>query len=544
MLGTGDGGVRDGLLANAAGSVQGRGYGAARHVTDQTQEAQRSKLSVCLHHRVTNTSLKALNVIYTFTVSLLFSSFAYRHAHDVLWKQISYPTSSFLMNAPMAWYFADNAAAAFKRLSKKETPYIVAFTLASLLAAGTTAAGIQVAAESVSNLKSLPGWLVALLTIASTFNTFSTRFIGSIALLHAIFQGVIINQVNKRRACYRDYYQFLEDLKTYGDEIKPVVPRNDGESDAAWLGRYAIQFYDDLGQANKNPGHTWTHSTKNAGLFLGSLALISIFVINMTPLWLNLTVGGIKKINNISFMNIHTINWNSVAQNTPVVWFAAASNQLFYMRSGIKFLPTLASILSLVLPALKTKMLRSPNSVRFGYAFATLIAFVVWSASACFSGAGYSEDGSKAMEKGFGEIADDTWFSWFAGSWTQLFMPVYDDFVAMISAGLIVNGNAALAFLMSSNRFIHFFKAPEPKQAEEGVGAAKTLIQEKIDANKLSDLQGAQASIQQARNEAEPIPSLWTSIWKARLRCCLDVESRDSLQMHAVPTATYGAAAF
>lgn len=129
---------------------------------------------------------------------------------------------------------------------------------------------------------------------------------------------------------------------------------------------------------------------------------------------------------------------------------------------------------------------------------------------AYYSGEGYGEDGLKAAQDGFGSIAENTWFLW---TWTNLFNPsgnatFYANFVATTSAGVIVNGGAALRFMMKR---LSFFQPEKVEEGEIGTEAVKNFVQETVDAGDFDKLSTTKNKIECNRKRADPISTLWQS---------------------------------
>jgi len=441
-------------------------------------------------------------------LGILYAALAFQEISNNLTVSISYGVSSFIMNVPLSWFFTIKLIDMSIRVKKKEPLYIAAYVLALFLAIGTTAAGIQLAKESAENFEKLPNFLRVIPSILFLFNRFCTRFTGSLNVLYVIFK-FSIDEYYKRFSKNRIYYELLYDIKHYSQGNG--VPQIRRSSEAINLKVFANAFYENMPNLtpSQNPGETSGHLRNKILIKTASLLIISIFIINMQPLWLKLSTEGIQFLNPLK-------SWG---KNTVIVWFAALSNELFYLYMAAIFLPSIAFIVKISTPKIKTK-LNNANPVK-KIAILTTVAFatIIWGLSAYYSGSDYNKDASDAMKNGFGNIADQTWFSWFAGSWTQLFMPVYDYMIAATSGGLIVNGGSTLMFLME---YVSFFKPVKLKKdyskfdADDATRILEVYIG-KHDFPKLEERPGEDIrdTIKSKRNAAQPHRGIWSSLF-----CC------------------------
>jgi len=443
---------------------------------------------------------------------LLYAGLAIRQVSENLSFSIVYGASSFLMNAPLSWFFTIKLIDATIRLKKKQPLYISAYTVAMLLAIGSTAAGVQLAKESADSLENFPDWLRMVSIVLFSFNRFCTRFIGSLNILHAIFRFAA-DEYYKRFTKNRIYYQLLYDIKHYSLDnfVTPALQR---KSDALNLKVFAREFYQGMPAKGQNPGETEEHYRNKMLVKTATLLIISIFILNMQPLWLKLSVEGIEFIKPI----------RSWSQNTWAVWFAALSNQFFFLYMASTFLPSIISVTKIAAPKIKTKLNTVGSAGKFGILIGTAFASIIWGVSAYYSGSGYSTDATEAMENGFGNIADETWFSWFAGSWTQVFMPVYNKMIATTSAGLFVNGSSTLSFLME---YVSFFQPEKPKKdyskidADDAIRILKDLIAKHNFSRLKRHGEDIRDKIKDERDRAEPHPSIWANVF-----CCPPREIR------------------
>ena len=490
-------------------------YGAIQFSFNPDEESQRSKWSSCLDTGYAKGIYYAFTGVYAGFVSILFMGFAIRRA-TTPFQTVRDAAASFSMNAPMAWLFTDLVKDTVKRLYHKREPLLIAASLmAFALSAGTTGAGLQIARESVSKFTWLPLPAVIALTVLSAFNTFSTRFVGSIFLLH----GVMVfarNSVNSHRDKYAAYHSLLDDLKRYGghDRMKDFnVTVKPGVSPEELLERYATQFYPEMTQNGLLPGVTWTHSAISAVKLGLMLAVFSVFIVNMQPLWLRLTVEGLSGIG-ISF-------FKGMSESAVAVWYAATSNELFYISSGIKFFPSLLALGAMTWS--KTKAVLTEKNSSFKKTLmvvSVLVGYPAWLLAAYYSGAGFAVDAQKAMTDGFGAIADNTYFKLpLLGAWTTLLFPYYDLLVGG-AAGVIINGGATLRFIMDSIipliQFIQpklpFFK-PDEKPLENTFGHkdAIALLQDAVDNGDYAMLDSLKIKDIISQKQVHSTPSLWQS---------------------------------
>lgn len=383
-------------------------------------------------------------------LGIFYAALALQQVSENLAFNIFYAFSSSLMSVPLSWFFTIKLIDASIRLKKKEPLYIAAYLVALSLAVGSTAAGLQLAEENANNFEKLPDWLRIISIILFSFNRFCTRFAGSLNVFYAIFK-FSIDEYYKRFTKNRIYYQLLYDIKHYRHEI--VVSHPLQNTEALNIKVFAQAFYGFMPSlsSNRKPGETSAHFRNKLLMKTATLFAILIFIINMQPLWLKLSVEGIEHLKPIK----------SLAKNTWAVWYAALSNEFFFLYMGSIFLGSLSSIIKIAGPNIKIKLNNAGTPKKFAILFSTALATITWAVSAYYSGSTYDKDATEAMKNGFGDIANQTWFSWFAGSWTQLFMPVYSQFITRTASGLIVNGTATLNFLME---YVSFFKPDTPEK--------------------------------------------------------------------------------
>ena len=517
-------------------------YGATDYIIDHEENAQRSKCSACLHSRWGMWSLRAANGVYSVSVSFLFAAFAYRRGKGNTLFSLGFGGSSLSTNVPMAWIFTNALIAAVKRFKqsvvalkagvfkgplarkkhfkKIEFAFMAAFILGSGLAIGTTFAGFQIAAESVEEFEFLSPLAALLLKVFFIFNVFSTRFVGSVYLLYDAYQ-FLHHQINRYRSKYCDYYKFLDDLERYGDQYRIRVLEKKNDDPYVLLNAYTQQFYEAMSKNpdNLRPGKTWKHTLKQVAIMIVTVLIVSIFIINMMPLFIYLTVGGLGKLE----LMAEKKKWEGLKnlvevlrQSPTFVWYAALSNEFLYLQWAFKLPSLLWQTGVVICPKIKLKLNNSSHNRKASIIGLCGFLFTVWLGVAYFSGGGYAEDGLDAVQKGFGKIANKTWFTWM-GWWTHM-MPRYGDFIAAISAGSIVNGAVALSAM---TKYIPFFRTPEEAVNIFGAKKAKELLQETIDKGDVNKLAKADIgdTIQRAiglAKPANPSPSLWQSI----RRCC------------------------
>lgn len=412
-------------------------------------------------------TMKVVNVSAC-VLGVLYAALTFQQVSESLAFNIFYGISSFIMSVPLSWIFTIKLIDTSIRLRKKETLYITAYFMALILAIGTTAAGFQEAKEFSDNIKKLPDWLGTISIILYSFNRFCTRFVGSLSVLYMIFKFPI-DEYYKRFTKNHIYYQLLYDIKLYSQKNTATHTLRNG--DAINLKVFARAFYQNMSTLTspQNPGETSAHSRNKLLIKIASFFIISIFIINMQPLWLKLSVEGIQYLKPIQ-------SWG---ENTSIVWYSALSNEFFYFYMAAIFLPSIASIIKTTAPKIKAKINDANIAKKFAILLGTTLATITWVLSAYYSGNSNKEEVTDAMKNGFGEIADQTWFSWFAGSWTQLFMPVYSQVIVTTSSGLFVNGTATLNFLME---YVSFFKPDKPHKnyrkfdADDAICILKNLI--------------------------------------------------------------------
>jgi len=374
-----------------------------------------------------------LNLVYTPTVSLLFATFSFRRG----FKQggvplgLLYAVSSLIMNMPLAWLFFRQTQAAVKRLiisaigesfdgvlerklgkswkGKKEPSYVAAFIPAFFLALFTTAPGIQVAGESVQGLQdflthiNLPPRLIdnpvvrPTLKSLSVTNTFTTRFKGSVSLLHSRWQIAR----NLFYFCFfpekRAYYKLWYFLQIYGTKYADVqVPKRDGVNDVELFKEYIKELREKVSADNDLyvKGRVALYIARELVKLIVSLVIITVFIANMMPLWITITVGGLSKF---------CRPFNKLSGFWPAVLLAAPSNELFYLDSALKFTDS-------VIDAFEPFIWKAYEAARSstgklcnrltqgrGYLLAGTALFALWFVPAYLSGGGFGEDAAEAM---------------------------------------------------------------------------------------------------------------------------------------------------
>lgn len=469
-------------------------------------------------HNIGSMAFYSFNLIYSIVISLLFASFAYRRGEDNLTKGVGYAICSFLMNFPMAWVFADRTKDSLLRLVKKrERAFIACFVFSLFLAVGTTFSGLQVAVEQVNGVKFLnsdvlPLKILNIILIGfSAFNTFSTRFVGSTNLLFGIWL-LVRDSVLQCLPQYKKYYQLLDDVKNHGSEHSIEIHKD--KNNEQLLLRYAQTLYPYMHSKNIRAGSSWGQMAFSAGMLITTVGILSIFIVNMMPLWIRLTVEGSDKIS------------KTLGNSAVFVMYAAASNELFYLNSGARFMSTLWDFSQRsygVVNAAAKKFFKEHLGIKVA-TVASLVFFLgVWGAMAYYSGEGYGEDAMLAIKHGFGEIAEKAWFSWM-GWWTNLFMPVYPDAIASTSAGLIINGSAFLNCVMGIVLGLENWLKDED---QFGQSEAQGVLEDAIKDGKFDELNtaGVGDSVSHYRRGVESSYSLLSCCEKAR-----SVESGEELQ--------------
>jgi len=449
---------------------------------------------------------KIFNFLYTVAVSLFFGSFAFRRGEGNLGYSLLYATSSMLVNFPMCWLFLDKAYETIRRLLLNERDYAfkVSGVLSILFASLTTVAGFRVVSESMSVISKdvTSPFVIWPLTFFSLMNVFTTRFVGSVYLFFLTYQKLFSSSCIA--SSYEPYHQLLLDMKNFNvpdslltdqfsesqsgfsmgndDEMRsPVVLSNwlfsflgdEGhfkEKEIANLNNYIENFYQAIIENDLERGKGVPYCTrKELLIFLCQLSLCLI-VINMMPLWINLTYYGSETIN--------------VSKSKVFIILAALSNETFYMNSAIILVPNLIKWMENIKrnSSRKIEKLGIQDNVLlnkcFPY-FVSSVLFLTLSTLAYFSGAGYAEDGRELTGMGFNSMIQSLW-GWMDG-WTHLFIPIYS-IVTGFSAGL-VNLSAVISFCL---QHLSFFKKESSTFGRENV---ESLIEEvRVNKNKLGQL--------------------------------------------------------
>lgn len=498
----------------------------------------RSRASAFFNSKPAVVTLWTLNIAYSTMVSAIFFAFSARRAknpvtkkYDDIAKVFEYGIPSVLMNWPMAIIFALNAVKAFKRLGKKDTAYRVSFAAALALSLLTTAAGFQVAVESAAGLGDfipVNAGVIGFATSLSLFNTWSTRFVGSVHLIYSLYQGAS-NLYYNNKVSSASYYQLREDIARHGHLVTDFI-YNDSLSEAENLRYFSMKLYAKMAEKGLRPGTSWTSFAKKAVDFTVTATILSIFIVNMMPLWIKLTVGGAEKFS------------ASMASSYLFVLAASPSNELFYLNSGRTFTTKFEKFCS---NAYSNTMKRFENydfkKVVTVFAFGMAAILSGWAVSAYFSGGGFGEDGLEAMmcggtnttngtavnatvsaisdfvagsnstvtptpvdcvwPEGFGPMAGELWFSWM-GWWTNLFSDSYDK-IAAAAAGSVVNGGAFLNFWVSHPfSFGAWFKEDTSASHHKVLSVLDEQIQDK-NFKALEDA-GLRDTVEQRRDMADP----------------------------------------
>jgi len=446
--------------------------------------------------------LCALNVIYAVGVSALFGGLAYgRKASSPAWTFFN-TASSFLINFPMALLFAVKAIDSIKRLKKKEVFYIASFVSAFVLAFGTTIAGLRLADESFNKISFIKSNTV-LRNIAkslSVFNTGTTRFVGSLWLIYSILNW-FKNFIYNRKSIYKSYFNLQKDIERYGNLVN--VECNQNLSDIDFLDAYIKEFYSAVPKKIYEPGNDRKQFLKSV-VTLTISTVIAYLVINITPLWINLTIKGSDELSNGAFKNVF------------FVLYAAASNQLFYIDSGRKFVTT---ILNFCYNTHKNVLKKygekyDINKVKTVFFAVMALALSTLAGFAFLSGKGFGGEATSLLESWptkFDPITQNTWFSWL-GWLTKPLAGNYDIWAAVVAGG-IVNGSAFIRFLeylggvandgaFNGSAFTRFFKCFSVFSEDRSTAhyKAKTLLSSYIGKGELND--GLSGVIQQYRDEA------------------------------------------
>lgn len=470
-------------------------------------DSKYNKIKGALKSKPARITGKVFNGAYTFFVSAMFAAFAYRRGGKNIPLSFFFAASSFAVNAPMAWNFSEVTVDTFTRaFEKKERAFVSSFLVGLVLAAFTTGAGLKVAREQVDGLEeisftswvsNIPG-LEEVLAGMSALNTFMTRFVGSVYILYAAWQFAK-SFVRRRQEASAAHYQFLDDLTLYGHRVNVQLKRDSYLSNDEYLKAYAQNFYAELAKQGIQPGQTWGYAVKDAAIFIVTTALAVTFILNMTPLWIRLTVKGVDTLS------------SGLADSPVFVFLAAVSNQLFYFNSNRQFLENVIDVSAFSYAFAKQKLGGDTKKTMFGALALVSIGFIAWAIFSEASGTGYGEDALEAVQKGFGDMANQLWFSWM-GWYTGPFLSetLYSDVIATTSAGLIVNGGAFLRFLLS------FKKEPE-STALFGPDATKSMLVESIEAGEFD--QQLSETIHFRREAAKPQKSVIESCASLWRRC-------------------------
>lgn len=477
--------------------------------------------------------VKGLNLLaYAIPVSVLFAMFAYRRATipGTTPPQIDgslgvwYATCSFVMNIPMAYLFAGKAVTAFARLKQKGNyAYKIAFGIGFLLALGTSVAGIAIARESVGK-QSLNSFVEWYLTSAFVFNTFTTRLVGSAYLLSDLYEWAHSKYLRGKKKENQAYFEFRDDVDRYGKQVGFELTA-EGETKQRLLESYARKFYSKLKDKGLHPGTPWYHEALNYTVIACSAVIMATLILNMMPLWIKLTVNGALVLD------------KDISQTSglasAVILFSSLSNELFYAKSAWYFIPTLRSAGGSITTGLKEKLESKHVAIKLAAVSATLVGIGAWATTAYFSGGGFGEDALTAMSEGFGTMANRLWFSWFAGDYTNLFLPGYDT-VAAVASGTIVNGLSFVNFAMNDGlAFCSWFmtsvwpraaccsSTPEAQTSEAetfGHKEALAALDECISKNDFESLSGIHNGIEIKRLAGGPhrsVLSFFSSCYKS-----------------------------
>jgi hypothetical protein len=404
--------------------------------------------------RIKSYLFSGANFFYTIFVSILFAAFSKRRAHNNPILGWWYAICSFALNAPLAWNFSIKTVETYQRVKQGERAFRVAAVVGLSLALLTTAAGFQVATESVGSVGCVSNFCTVSMTALSVFNTFSTRLVGSVYLLYDIYSS-FRRFVRNFNPGYAALYQFERDLSAHGDKVLVEVDYSASTDEMGLLVKYISTFYSEMAKESLKPVDKTHYMLTKSKIFMPKLFMTAIFIINMMPLWLELTVEGSKQLP------------GNLDQSKAFVFLAAFSNEAFYLNSGMSFINDLLITVQRGLYRIKEKSVNrnAGSSAVMLSSFAGAICLLA--VMAYYSGGGYGEDAynattivnattnqTKTDVNAFGPMTNELWFSWLAGEWTMVFinLKLYDKTAQVASAA--VNAGAFLGFCLAVVPFL------------------------------------------------------------------------------------------
>jgi len=426
----------------------------------------------------------SFNIAYAASVSYIFSRFAEGRAKQPeikdTWRASWLAPSSFDANFPMSINFSDGFKSLGQQLKEKETVFWVCFVVGLIFALVTTgAAGLKVAVDSAAELPDFirnSSWVYGGVVGLSIWNMLTTRAKGSIGLLYDTWHWTI-DQNRSRSVEYSSLYLLLHDIKTYGKKADvrfPILPIDPDASltpaeEARLLASYARLLYPEMKKKGLRPGSSETNQVITAMSVIGSLFILFIIMVNITPLFLMLSEEGAEKFPGIL---------SNLSKRSLFIALATVSHMAFYVKYGWQFLGVVRKFYGSFYEIIQSKYSRCYEIMQSngrcdglkewiycGLAVLSMVALVVlsvgfpvlWGMTSYFSGSGYAHEAAKAMDNGFGEMANKLWFSGM-GWYTNGFLGGYDQ-IAMIASGSIVNGVSMLSFFL--NNIFPFFQEPE-----------------------------------------------------------------------------------
>lgn len=389
-----------------------------------------------------------IQAVYGGCIAVVFGMLASERSDELSWKLI-FAISAALANYPMAVEFSTKFFLHLKSLWKKlpgimhpnqnkDLLFCLSTVIALGLAALTTLSGVALSRRSVGGLLKNEGSTVDDFATMFAAYTFSTRIMGAHNLIYADLFNFV--QYLKRRYFSQGkltpYLMLLDDLKKQSGKITPSREQQDVENTA-----FIQAFYNELSNQHIQPDR-FGYIDVVKMMLASSFVLLSLTLI---PIWLKLTDEGLR-----------ALNWKwtiSLANNSTFVWFAALSNQLFYLNIMFRILGTALSAFN--------KM--KEEHIKMLCIACTLVSLgtIAW-----FSGTGMAAVSKKMRDAsfitsnnsthdpiftgaGYGSVAMNTFFA--APFLLALFsksapyLPKITDFVVAL-----VNGRSILNFLMST----------------------------------------------------------------------------------------------